>query len=79
MLASGYGEKVTEQITFNGVKMINDIKERLRNLHQKPNHWKPSEEQLEALWDVIPHIPNSEKDIDTITELSVLYEELKKL
>lgn len=49
MLASGYGEKVTEPITFNGVKMINNIKERLRNLHQKPNHWKPSDEQIKAL------------------------------
>lgn len=43
------------------------------------NHWKPSEEQLEALWNAIPHIPNSEKDLDTITELSALYEELKSL
>ena len=49
MLSSGYGEKVTEPITFNGVKMINDIKERLRNLHHKTNHWKPSEEQIQAL------------------------------
>ena len=45
----------------------------------KPNHWKPSQKQLEALWNAISHIPNSEKDIDTITELSALYEELKKL
>ena len=41
--------------------------------------WKPSDEQMEALWNAIPHIPNSEKDIDTITELSVLYNDLKKL
>ena len=41
--------------------------------------WKPSDEQMEALWNAIPHIPNSEKDIDTITELSVLYEDLKKI
>lgn len=43
------------------------------------NTWKPSDEQMEALWNAIPHIPNSGKDIDTITELSVLYEDLKKL
>ena len=43
------------------------------------SHWKPSDEQMEALWNAIPNIPNSEKDIDTITELSVLYEDLKKL
>ena len=41
-------------------------------------HWKPSEEQLEALWDVIPHLPNCEEDVDKITELSTLYDELKK-
>ena len=45
----------------------------------KPNHWKPSEKQLEALWNAIPHIPNSEKDIDVITELSTLYECLENL
>ncbi len=42
-------------------------------------HWKPSEEQMEALWNIIPHIVNSEEDIDTFTELSLLYDELKNL
>lgn len=35
-LASGYGEKVDEPITFNGVKMINNIKERLRAIKPQP-------------------------------------------
>lgn len=42
-------------------------------------HWRPSREQLEALWDIIPHLPNCEEDVDKITNLSLLYDELKKL
>lgn len=44
-LASGYGEKVDEPITFNGVKMINNIKERLRAIQPQPQQeWSEEDE-----------------------------------
>ena len=43
--------------------------------------WKPSEEQMNALWDKISkdNLPNSEKEISQQVALTELYEQLKKL
>ena len=43
--------------------------------------WKPSEEQISALWDKISNdnLPNSEKEISQQVALTELYEQLKKL
>ena len=57
--------------------LLEDV-ERLKSLRPQP-HWKPSEEQMEALWYIIPNLPNCEEDVDKITILSTLYEELKTL
>lgn len=46
-LASGYGEKVDEPITFNGVKMINNIKERLRAIKPQPKQeWSKEDKDM---------------------------------
>lgn len=54
-LASGYGEKVTEPITFSGTQQIAKIKEGLHTLvdNRPQNHWKPSKEQMKVLNEVI--------------------------
>ena len=44
----------------------------------KPNHWKPSEEQMKALETTI-HISNFGLDIDRLRMLESLYNDLKKL
>ena len=44
----------------------------------EPN-WKPTKEHLEALWNIIPNTVNNEKDVDIITNLTCLYEQLKAL
>ena len=43
------------------------------------SNWKPTNEQLEALWNIIPNTVNNEKDVDIITNLTCLYEQLKAL
>jgi hypothetical protein len=68
-------QKIVNPANETGESNITDW---LKSLKPRP-HWKPSEEQLVALWKIIPNIVNSEEDVDTITELSILYENLKKL
>ena len=52
----------------------------LKSLKQK-YAWKPSKEQMNALWDKISNdnLPNSEKEISQQVALTELYEQLKKL
>ena len=59
---------------------INDIISHLKSLKDKYT-WKPSEEQMGALWDKISNdnLPNSEKEISQQVALTELYEQLKKL
>lgn len=66
-LASGYGENVDEPITFNGVKMINNIKERLRAIQpqSQPNsEWSEKDEaKLSAICsDIMSYSPDCFKD-----------------
>ena len=53
----------------------------LKGRVQPQNTWKPSEEQMNALWDKISNdnLPNSEKEISQQVALTELYEQLKKL
>lgn len=71
-LASGYGEKVTEPITFSGTQMIASIKDRLRALvdNRPQSQWKPSKEMLEALYRAIP------KNVMEISEDEMLLDKL---
>jgi hypothetical protein len=75
-LASGYGEKVTEPITFSGTQMIASIKDRLRALvdNRPQSQWKPSDGQMEAL----RYVTNFDYGGHKATLVS-LYEQLKKL
>ena len=71
---AGFRELANDKMPCSRSELIDWLKSLIPQ-----NTWKPSEGQLEALWNIIPHIVNSEEDIDTFTELSMLYDELKNL
>lgn len=51
---------------------LKDLQCRLKSLRSQP-HWKPNEEQLEALWNTL------HPDDPYYVDLSSLYDDLKKL
>ena len=79
-LASGYGEKVTEPITFSGTQMIASIKDRLRALvdNRPRSYWKPSEGQMVALNCAITAASDNFVCLN-VKDLESLYGDLKKL
>ena len=45
----------------------------------KPNHWKPSDEQLKSLWDAIIYVEGCHSNFRGGRVLELLYNELKQL
>ena len=64
---------------LNHIKLFVSCMQECNDEDEIRSDWRPSREQLEALWDIIPHLPNCEEDFDKITKLSLLYDDLKKL
>lgn len=59
-------------------KMVTWLENRLKSLRPQP-HWKPSEEQMNSLQEVIILLANLRRNLDNRKSLESLYDDLKKL